>query len=87
MVYSLPMTRVNIHEAKTHLSRYVKRVAKGETIVVCLRNVPVAELVPLPKVPAGRRRMGIYKGKFRVPKSFFDPLPDDVLRAFEGLGD
>lgn len=39
------MTRVNIHEAKTHLSRYVKRVVKGKTIVVCLRNVPVAELV------------------------------------------
>lgn len=77
------MTRVNVHEAKTHLSRYMDRVTRGETILICKRNVPVAELRPVKKknrVP----RIGLAKGEFTIPKEFFDPLPDDLLRAFNG---
>lgn len=52
------MLRINIHEAKTHLSRYAKRVKAGETILLCDRNVPFAELRPLQEPTAsGRKRL------------------------------
>ncbi len=76
------MIRLNIHEAKTHLSRYLPRLAKGETIILCKRNVPIAEIRPLPPPPTKKRPIGLDKGKFKVPKEFFDPLPDELLRAF-----
>lgn len=80
------MLKVNIAQAKAHLSRYVECVERGETIMLCRRNVPVAEIRPLPRAPAGLRPVGIDRG-FTVPSSFFEPLPDDVLRAFEGDGE
>ncbi|UCF03933.1 MAG: type II toxin-antitoxin system prevent-host-death family antitoxin, partial [Deltaproteobacteria bacterium] len=43
------MIRINIHEAKTHLSRYLDRLAKGESIILCKRNVPIAEIRPIPQ--------------------------------------
>lgn len=80
------MIRLNIHEAKTHLSRYLPRLARGETIILCKRNVPIAEIRPLPKGKKAKRRpIGLGKGTFEVPKEFFDPLPDDLLRAFGEL--
>jgi antitoxin (DNA-binding transcriptional repressor) of toxin-antitoxin stability system len=78
------MIRVNIHEAKTHLSRYLKRLAKGEIIVLCRRNEPIAEIRPLPAPRRGRRPIGLAKGEFTVPPAFFEPLPDEELAAFEG---
>lgn len=78
------MIRLNIHEAKTHLSRYLKRLARGERIILCLRNVPIAEIRPLPAPETKPRPIGLAKGRFSVPPSFFEPLPDDVVRAFEG---
>ena len=78
------MIRLNIHEAKTHLSRYLKRLARGERIVLCLRNVPIAEIRPLPAPETKPRPIGLAKGRFSVPPSFFQPLPDDVVRMFEG---
>jgi len=78
------MIRLNIHEAKTHLSRYLKRLAKGEHIVLCLRNVPIAEIRPLPARETKPRPIGLARGRFTVPLSFFEPLPDDLLKAFEG---
>jgi antitoxin (DNA-binding transcriptional repressor) of toxin-antitoxin stability system len=80
------MIRLNIHEAKTHLSRYLDRLQKGETIILCKRNVPIAEIRPLPRRRNSKRPIGRYKGQFKVPKSFFDPLPEEVLRSFEGRG-
>jgi len=76
------MIRLNIHEAKTHLSRYLPRLAKGETILLCKRNVPIAEIRPLPPPRTKKRPLGLAKGTFKVPKEFFDPLPDELLRAF-----
>ncbi len=76
------MIRLNIHEAKTHLSRYLPRLAKGEIILLCKRNVPIAEIRPLPPPRTKKRPIGLDKGKFTVPKEFFDPLPDELLRAF-----
>ena len=78
------MIRLNIHEAKTHLSRYLKRLARGERILLCLRNVPIAEIRPLPAPETKPRPIGLAKGGFSVPPSFFQPLPDDVVRMFEG---
>ncbi|MCX6617360.1 MAG: type II toxin-antitoxin system Phd/YefM family antitoxin [Acidobacteria bacterium] len=77
------MTRVNIHEAKTHLSRYLKRVARGETILLCKRNVPVAEIRPIAQ-NARRRPIGLAKGEFKIPKAFYNPLPQELLDYFEG---
>ena len=87
MVYFLVMKQVNIAEAKTHLSRYLSLVEKGETVVLCRRNVPVAEIRPLPARPRRPRPVGIDKGRYTVPDSFFEPLPDEILDAFEGNGD
>lgn len=78
------MIRLNIHEAKTHLSRYLERLAAGETIILCKRNVPIAEIRPLPVRRTEPRPFGLAKGEFEIPDSFYEPLPDDLLDAFEG---
>jgi prevent-host-death family protein len=78
------MIKVNIHEAKTHLSKYLEKVAEGETIVVCKRNVPIAEIRPIPAPSKKRREIGFDKGKIFIPKEFFDPLPDELLEYFDG---
>jgi antitoxin (DNA-binding transcriptional repressor) of toxin-antitoxin stability system len=78
------MIRLNIHEAKTHLSRYLKRLAKGEHIILCLRNVPIAEIRPLPAQDTRPRPIGLARGRVTVPPSFFEPLPDDLQDAFAG---
>lgn len=77
------MIRVNIVEIKANLSSYMERVEGGETIVVCRRNVPIAEIRPLRKQAEKPRRVGIDRG-MNVPPSFFEPLPDALLDAFEG---
>jgi prevent-host-death family protein len=77
------MKKVNLYEAKAHLSALVNKVAEGETVLICRRNVPAAELRPVPKPRRTRRPIGLVKG-FVVPPSFFEPLPDDLLAAFEG---
>ncbi|MDE2481060.1 MAG: type II toxin-antitoxin system Phd/YefM family antitoxin [bacterium] len=76
------MTTVNIHEAKTHFSRLVDEAAAGAEIVIAKAGKPVAKLVPLEK-PRGGIRLGLLEGKYHVPDDFDDPLPDDVLDAFE----
>ncbi len=78
------MIRLNIHEAKTHLSRYLKRLEQGETILLCKRNVPIAEIRPLSEQRKQPRPVGLAKGDFKVLPDFFDPLPEDLLDAFEG---
>ena len=74
------MIGINIAEAKAHFSRYIETVEKGETVTVCRRNVPVAEIRPLPQVLEKKRPVGIDRG-MEVPASFFDPLPDDLPAA------
>jgi prevent-host-death family protein len=77
------MKKVNIYEAKAHLSALIDRVAEGETVMICRRNVPAAELRPVHRPRRTRRPVGLVPG-LRVPPSFFEALPDDVLAAFEG---
>jgi antitoxin (DNA-binding transcriptional repressor) of toxin-antitoxin stability system len=77
------MIRLNIHEAKTHLSKYLAKLKRGETILLCKRNVPIAEIRPIAQPHRSKRPIGLYKGKFTVPATFFEPLPDWLLDAFE----
>ncbi len=77
------MIRLNMHEAKTHLSRYIARVEAGEKILLCRRNEPVAEIRPVPQARRKPRPFGLDRGKFEVADSFFDPLPDEFIDAFE----
>jgi antitoxin (DNA-binding transcriptional repressor) of toxin-antitoxin stability system len=78
------MIKVNIHQAKTQLSKYINRLQDGEIIVLCKRNVPVAEIRPLPASSRKPRPIGLGKGRFEVPASFFEPLPSDLLDSFGG---
>ena len=73
------MTTINIHEAKTHLSRLLVRAHAGEEIVIAKAGHPYARLVPL--TPIKQRRPGIAKGK--LTEEFFDPLPEDELKRWE----
>jgi prevent-host-death family protein len=77
------MRTINIHAAKTQLSRLVEDAAAGEEIVIAKAGKPVARLCPL-AVPPQKRILGRLRGKIHVPDNFDDPLPDDVLDAFEG---
>ena len=78
------MLKVNVAQAKAKLSEYIASVAGGETVVICNRNVPVAELRAIPQAARNPRPVGLAKGKFRVPPRFFEPLPDEILAAFHG---
>ena len=78
------MIRLNIHEAKTHLSKYLAKVKRGETILLCKRNVPIAEIRPIKAENHQPRPIGLDKGRLTVPKSFFEPLPAELIDAFEG---
>lgn len=74
---------VNVHEAKTHFSKLLKRAHEGEEIVLAKAGKPYAKLVPIEPAPAKRREPGGLEGCV-LPDSFFDPLPDDELDAWEG---
>jgi prevent-host-death family protein len=77
------MSVINIHAAKTQLSKLVDQAAAGEEIVIARAGRPVARLVALaPERP--RRVLGQMDGKFHIPDDFGDPLPDDLLDLFEG---
>jgi prevent-host-death family protein len=77
------MEKVNTHEAKTQLSRLLRRVAAGEEITIANRGVPVARLVPVPHEKSARV-LGIFRGQLIVPEDFDAPLPADLLNLFEG---
>ena len=78
------MTKVlNIHEAKTHLSRIVEEVAAGKEIIIAKAGKPMARLCPVTG-SVKKKRLGLLKGKIRVAEDFNAPLPDEVLASFEG---
>lgn len=70
---------VNIHQAKTHLSKLLERVALGEEIIIARAGTPIAKLTPL--TPRKERSPGGAEG-LEVPDSFFEPLPDELLEHF-----
>lgn len=73
---------INIHEAKTHLSRIIDEVAAGAEVIIAKAGKPMARLVPI-VAPAKQKRLGLLKGKIKVPDDFNAPLDDEVLAAFE----
>ena len=73
---------VNIHEAKTQLSRLVERAAAGEEIVIARAGRPVAKLVPLSR-QLQPRRLGVWRGRVKIDPGF-DSLPEAVAAAFRG---
>jgi prevent-host-death family protein len=80
------MKSVNVHEAKARLSEYLAQVEAGETVVICRRNKPIAELKPVAPARKEPRPIGLAKGVGHVPPEFFEPLDDELLDMFEGQG-
>jgi prevent-host-death family protein len=77
------MDHINIHQAKTQLSRLIERAAGGEEIVIAKAGKPVARLVPYqPK--GATRRPGTMRGKIKIKKNFDEPIPKELLASFEG---
>lgn len=75
-------TSYNVHEAKTHLSRLLEKVAEGEEVVIAKAGVPVARLVPVRA--ATKRELGFERGRVFIADDFDAPLPAEVLERFEG---
>jgi len=76
------MQTINIHEAKTHLSKLLMRVSAGEEIIIAKAGKPLARLVAW-RAPVVTRKPGLDKGKFQVPDDFDAPLPAEILDGFE----
>lgn len=77
------MPKVNIHEAKTHLSRYVEEAAQGKETIIAKAGKPVARIAPLAPAKVVRK-LGLLDGKARIPDDFNAPLPEEVLAGFRG---
>jgi len=75
------MKKYSVHEAKTHLSRLLRRAEAGEEVVITRSGLPVARLAP---VYESRRSFGQDRGRFVVPDDFDAPLDEELLRDFEG---
>lgn len=80
------MKVVNVHEAKTHLSRLLDELARGADVTIAKVGKPVARLVPV--IPVRPRRVpGLLRGKIRIAADFDAPLPPEILNAVEGAGE
>ena len=79
------MTIVNIHEAKTHLSRLVERAANGETVIIAKAGKPMAKIVPLEPVKVDTsKRLGGLEGQFVIPDDFDTMMADEIAELFNG---
>ena len=87
MTNNMVMNKVNVFEIKAKLSEYLDRAARGERIVICRHNKPVAELRAIVDAVSKPRAIGPIPGRptFDLPLSFFEPLPEDELEQWEGL--
>lgn len=74
---------VNVHEAKTHLSRLLDDVGAGMEVIIAKAGKPVARLMPM-TVSVKQKRLGLLRGKIKIAGDFNAPLSDDVLATFEG---
>jgi prevent-host-death family protein len=79
----MPETILNLYEAKTSLSKLVDRAAAGEEIIIAKAGLPLAKLVPLRPVRK-KRTPGGWQGRARIAEDFDAPLPEDILKTFEG---
>lgn len=76
------MTVVNVHAAKTHLSRLIEKACAGEEVVIARDSKPVVKLVPIDE-EAPKRQFGVLRGKLVIPDEFFDPLPPEELDQWQ----
>jgi prevent-host-death family protein len=76
-------TVINIHEAKTHLSRIVDEVAEGAEVIIAKAGKPMARLSPLASPPR-KKKLGLLRGKIKVPDDFNAPIDEEVIVKFEG---
>lgn len=76
------MSSIKVHEAKTNLSKLIKRACDGEEVIITRGAVPVVRLVAIGEVK-GRRQPGVLRAKLRVGREFFKPLPAEELSAWE----
>ncbi len=76
------MTTVNVHEAKTNLSKLLVRVEEGEEVVIARSGKPVARLVSCK--PKRKPQAGVWKGKINIHDSFYDPMTEEELKLWEG---
>ncbi|MCX6546351.1 MAG: type II toxin-antitoxin system prevent-host-death family antitoxin [Acidobacteria bacterium] len=81
----MTMMIVNIYEAKAKLSEFLDLAARGERVLICKRNRPIAELRAVESARTEPRPIGLARGRMVVPDSFFQPLPDEMLDAFDGI--
>ncbi len=79
------MTLIAVEEIKRDLPTYLHRVEAGETLVLTRGGKPFAEIKPLAVVVNGLRPFGLAAGEFTVPADFDDPLPEEVIKDFEGV--
>ena len=79
---TMALLEVNVHEAKTHLSRLLEQALAGEEVVIMRSGRPLVRLTPVESAPM-HRKLGTAKGVFVVPDDFDAPLPDEVLDEFE----
>lgn len=78
------MTTVSIEEIQQDILGYLKRVSAGETLLVLQEDMPVAEIKPVAVSTRELRPFGLAQGEFTVPDDFDDPLPEEIIRQFEG---
>ena len=76
-------TSINVHEAKTHFSKLLTRVQTGEEITIAKAGRPIAKLIPI-QTERKPRQPGTAKGKIWIAPDFNAPLPEDILKSFEG---
>lgn len=86
MTNNTTMIKLNVHEAKTHLSEHLDRLERGEedVVIICRRNLPIAELRAIPQRRTTRRPIFRRDPRFTMPATFFEPLPEALLADFEG---
>jgi prevent-host-death family protein len=80
------MEKVNIHYAKTHLSRLIEKAAKGEPFIIAKAGKPMVKVVPIEEAPKPAKRvsrMGSMEGEFKVPDDFDTMMEDEIIEMFE----
>lgn len=83
---TIAVLQINLHEAKAKLTQYLDAALRGERVVIARRNVPMVELVPVVRPPAAPRPIGAgpKEAGYELPDAFWEPLPADLLAAFDG---
>ena len=81
------MIKANIHEIKAKLSKYIEMAEAGETVVICRRNIPVAEIHAVAEKKKRTPILGAARGQVRILPSFFEPMSEEELALWEGGSD